>query len=62
MLARFRAMGDSVRRAAQDEHGVTVLEYALIASLIFLVCIAMVAVFGQAVLALFTKAHDAIPA
>jgi pilus assembly protein Flp/PilA len=51
-----------IRRFLDDESGATVIEYGLIAALIFLVILTSVTVFGNESTSLFSKSSEALVA
>ncbi|EHJ49401.1 Flp/Fap pilin component [Solidesulfovibrio carbinoliphilus subsp. oakridgensis] len=54
-------MADRILRFLNDESGATSSEYAILASLVAGVAVAVVTGFGLSVRALFQKAQDAFP-
>ena len=54
-------MSNLVNRFVREEEGQDLIEYALLAGLIALVCVATITSAGQKVSALFGKVDSAIP-
>jgi pilus assembly protein Flp/PilA len=50
-----------LRRFVSDERGATAIEYAIIASLIFMVIIAAIVPIGTELSGVFTEASDGFP-
>jgi Flp pilus assembly pilin Flp len=58
--SRFHGAADALKKSLADDRGVTLVEYALLLSLIMVVCVVSVKLIGQNASTLLSKAAQSL--